>query len=233
MKQRTPNPHSPEEVRRAFGKVQFDVAVLSEGAAGEILVGAGVGTPPTWTTSLTTLTLLTVDNITINGATIVSDTGTVGFGDDNLSTTGSITGVNVTSGADPGHTHSIYALVVGEAEANEDIIAGLPVYGLSGQSKVGLSRADSPAKNRVAGLSRTTTPAGNTDTFVSAGHFELADWTAITGSAALTPNSVYYLGETGGLTTTAPTTAGQYVVEVGRAFETTILDLCIKRPILL
>jgi len=112
-KKRTPNPHSPEEMRRALQQVQTDVGILTEGAAGEILVGAGVGIEPIWTTNLTTLTLLPVDNITINAATIISDTGAISFGDENITTTGSYTGINVTSGNDPGHTHSIYSLVDG------------------------------------------------------------------------------------------------------------------------
>jgi microcystin-dependent protein len=632
MAQRIPNPHSPEEVRRAFGKVQFDTAILTKGASGQLLVGAGVGVQPAWSTSITSLTLLTVDNITINGASITSDTGSISFGDENIVTTGSVSGVNVTSGVDPGHTHTassitetdpvfaasaahgitdddidnwdesyswgdhslagylhttptagtnwqdlgqlggetyLYAaryleggitlvgtypngkifrsenygltwsdlgqqygetyvlsiaylesgialagtgdhghilrstdygetwtdlgqqgsetrirslcyvgggvvlagtypngkiyrsenygltwsdlgqqygqdgifsfancgggvvvagtgevqghilrstnygatwadlgqkgsastiscleyletdivlagtysnakvlrsinagidwadlgtqageiqlasltyagngVVVGgtadggkiiysddygetwsnlgqqysqiairaieymadgkiiacgssggkiirstltdsmevdpgdwdyatahaaaedavtgiikgsgagtysavtdnsanwndaydlsdlahEAEAAENITTGFPVYGVSGLAQVGVARADDAAKSRVAGLSSTTTTTGNTDTFMAAGRFELADWTAVTGSAALTPNSIYYLGATGGLTTTAPIAAGQYVVEIGRALETTVLDLCIKRPILL
>jgi len=113
MAQKVPNPHSPEEVRRAFQRVKFDTAILSEGALGEILVGAGVGVKPTWTTDLTTLTSLVVDNITINAATITSDTGAISFGNENLTTTGTIGGINVTSGNDPGHTHSIYTLVDG------------------------------------------------------------------------------------------------------------------------
>ena len=108
----TPNPYSPEEVRRAFQQLRF-VSVLKDGGVGEILVGAGTGVTPTWTTEVTTLTLLTVDNITVNGASITSDTGAISFDNENLTTTGTINGVNVTSGNDPGHTHSIYSLVDG------------------------------------------------------------------------------------------------------------------------
>jgi hypothetical protein len=42
------------------------------------------------TTGLGTLGSLTVDNITIDAATILSDTGTISFGDENLKTTGTI-----------------------------------------------------------------------------------------------------------------------------------------------
>lgn len=114
---RTPNPYSPEEVRRAFQGVQFDTAILSEGALGEIIVGAGTGSKPTWTTSLTTLTLLTVDNITINAATITSSTGAISFDNENLTTTGTVSGINVTSGSDPGHTHTAYQPADGDLTA--------------------------------------------------------------------------------------------------------------------
>jgi len=103
---RIPNPHSPEEVRRAFGRLKAPFSILDEGAAGEVLVGAGVGSVPVWGTELTALTKVTVDNITLDATTITSDTGAIGFGDENLTTTGTITGINVTSGENPGHTHT-------------------------------------------------------------------------------------------------------------------------------
>ncbi len=108
MPLRLPNPNSPEEVRRAFGELKAPFDVLSKGAAGEVLVGVGVGSVPAWGTELTALTKLTVDNLTLDGAVISSDTGAISFANENLTTTGTIAGVNVTSGADPGHTHSIY-----------------------------------------------------------------------------------------------------------------------------
>lgn len=58
-------------------------------AADQIYVGTGSGTAA-WTTDLANLTSLEVDNITINGAVISSDTGAISFGDENLSTTGSL-----------------------------------------------------------------------------------------------------------------------------------------------
>ncbi len=50
-------------------------------------------------------------NGTLNLASglITDTTGTISFNDENLITTGTITGVNVTSGVDPGHTHTAYA----------------------------------------------------------------------------------------------------------------------------
>lgn len=106
MATRIPNTASETEVRQAFAKIIDGTdAVLSGGASGSVLVGSGVGSSPSWTTSLTALTLLTVDNVTINGAAITSSSGAISFDDENISTSGTISGVNVTSGADPGHTH--------------------------------------------------------------------------------------------------------------------------------
>jgi hypothetical protein len=49
-------------------------------------------------------------SITFVGATgkFTHSSGTFDLDDDNVTTIGTITGVNVTSGADPGHTHTIY-----------------------------------------------------------------------------------------------------------------------------
>jgi hypothetical protein len=63
--------------------------VIESGTSGYILVGAGIGVAPVWGTELTSLTKVTVDNITIDAATIVSDTGAISFSDENLTTTGS------------------------------------------------------------------------------------------------------------------------------------------------
>ena len=104
--ERIPRGSSPRELRSAFQRREGRGDIITQGAAGEILVGAGIGSNPAWGTELVTLTLLTVDNITIDGATIVSDTGAIGFGNENLTTTGTIAGVNVTSGENPGHTHT-------------------------------------------------------------------------------------------------------------------------------
>jgi hypothetical protein len=61
-------------------------------------------------------------------------------------------------------------------------------------------------------------------------------WDAVTGgSGGLVANTVYYLdaATAGKLTATAPTTAGQYVVEVGMALSTTELLIKTRTPILL
>jgi len=58
-------------------------------------------------TSLGALTTLTVDNITVNGAAITSDTGAISFGDDDLSSSGSVSfsgGGSLTGSWDVGGT---------------------------------------------------------------------------------------------------------------------------------
>jgi len=119
------------------------------------------------------------------------------------------------------------------AESAEAVTSGMPVYGTAGLAKVGVARADTAAKSRVVGLALNTVGSGFSVTFLVSGRIERADWTAITGSVALTPNSVYYLSATGGLTTTAPTTGGYSLTEVGQAVNATTLNLTIKRPLLL
>lgn len=96
MPLRIPNTHSPEEVRRAFSEMKKSSDVIDQGALGYVLIGQGVGTTPVWTTDLTYLTLLTVDNITVNGATITSDTGAISFIDEDLTTTGVVSAGQLT-----------------------------------------------------------------------------------------------------------------------------------------
>ena len=60
-------------------------------------------------------------------------------------------------------------------------------------------------------------------------------WNAITGGGGLTSGSVFYLDPTtpGHITSTVPSTGGQYVVQVGVALSTTELDIQIGPPVLL
>ncbi len=128
---RIPNTNSPEEVRRAFAALGQKGNIITKGAAGEVLVGVAVGSLPAWGTELTAITKLVVDNITIDGAVITSDTGAISFGNENLSTSGTIGGVNVTSGADPGHTHTIYLKADGSVELTGDmaVASGVTIDG--------------------------------------------------------------------------------------------------------
>ena len=226
MTLRIPNTASKVEVRQAFQHLVAGTSFLLDGDTGEILIGAGNNVQPIWSTELTALTLLTVDNITINGASITSDTGTVGFGDDNLSTAGAISGVNVTSGESPGHTHDnrYYTeteLNAGQldnryytedeidvlledtvlsytAETDSDVVAGQPVY-TKANTHVDLARANSGSEYMVSGVAIEAASSGESVEYTSDGKVTLDDWTDIIGSETLTSGLIYYLAEvTGG-----------------------------------
>lgn len=191
MANRTPNPYSPEEVRRAFQQTRF-ASILKDGGVGEILVGAGAGVNPTWTTDLTTLTSLTVDNITVDEATITSDTGAISFDDENLSTTGTISGVNVTSGSDPGHTHSAYILSAVTATCDSDMTTGQPVY-MKATGNIDLAYADGPDVSNVVGLCNGNYSETDSADFITEGILTLADWAGVIGDTYLTPGAIYFL----------------------------------------
>jgi len=118
-------------------------------------------------------------------------------------------------------------------EADEDVSAGLPLYVVSGTAHVALARHDTDSKSGAVGLAKADTATGFSCEYQTDGKFTLGDWTAVIGAASLSSGSLYFLGETGGLTTVAPITAGYNVTEIGTAVSTTTLDLQVRRPILL
>lgn len=111
--------------------------------------------------------------------------------------------------------------------------AALAVH--SSGSGVLLAHAGSSPPRRCVGLASVGVAVGVAETVVTEGVFSLADWSAVTGSAALASGSSYYLdpATVGRLTATAPSSVGQIVQQVGRAVSTTQLDLEIEDPILL
>ncbi len=120
-----------------------------------------------------------------------------------------------------------------DAVAAEDLLAGQPVYpdGVTGQFK--LANASALATANVVGLIAVSMAA----TFMASAQqlmLTLADWTAATGAAALSPGSSYFLATTPGqITTIAPTTVGQVVTRLGIAVSVQTLALDIQEPILL
>jgi len=85
------------------------------------------------------------------------------------------------------------------------------------------------------GLAQTAAASGFALVVQRINFITLADWTAATGSSALTVGAAYYLDPStpGGLTATAPTTPGQIVQQVGIALTPTTLDLSIQSGIML
>jgi len=110
-----------------------------------------------------------------------------------------------------------------------------PVY-VSGASEVDLAQADAAATTEILGLAAEQleiSGSGNiqTDGVLAA---TTGQWDIVTGDVGgLTPGSVYYVDpDTAGmLTTTAPTEAGDYVIRVGVALNTTDLDITVTPPI--
>jgi hypothetical protein len=92
---------------------------------------------------------------------------------------------------------------------------GDPVY-INGVATVGLARADTDAKARVIGVIRSG--AGAAPTSVEAVHHGLCAGILVGASA----NTPYYLGATGGVTTSVPG-SGNRVIQVGKAWNTTDL----------
>lgn len=129
--------------------------------------------------------------------------------------------------------------VVSETNDNASpIVIGTPVYSKS-DGDVDKARANASGTTRVEGLVRDASinaaAAGNiqTDGILAA---TTGEWDAITGgSGGLTPGGVYYLSAAtaGLLTATAPTSVGQYVVEVGEAISSTEMLIRPRPPILL
>lgn len=110
---------------------------------------------------------------------------------------------------------------------------------ISGSGQIVPARANAASTIEVIGLVKDTQVANGaagavqTDGVLAA---TTAQWDAATGqTGGLTAGSVYYLSASaaGQLTTTAPTSQGQYVARVGRALSATALDLAIHQPILL
>lgn len=115
------------------------------------------------------------------------------------------------------------------------ISKGQPVY-VSSAGSVDLAQADAAGTKSVVGFVYDTSIAtATTGSIQTDGVIEVADWTSIAGSATLTAGSKYYLSDSspGEITSTAPTTSGNYVVPIGTALSTTELEITIEPTILL
>lgn len=113
---------------------------------------------------------------------------------------------------------------------------GTPVYVFDSDG-VKMARADAIGTARVLGLVRDDTIAAAATGKIQTGGVLKATptrWDAVTGgSGGLTTGSVYFLDPTtaGKLTTTAPSAAGQFVVQVGLALNSTDMQINIMPPI--
>lgn len=121
--------------------------------------------------------------------------------------------------------------ILSNEESSDAITIGMAAY-ISSAGKVKKAQANATGTKDVIALCRDASIAsGDSGAFQTDGQLTSADWTAVVGVATLTPGSIYYLsGDTAGKLTTTPPTSG-WVVEIGEAHSTTVLDINIRQPV--
>lgn len=113
--------------------------------------------------------------------------------------------------------------------SGSSVSMGRAVY--PGGSGFLLAQSNASATKNVVGLVRDTAISSNASGNIQSDGVltaTAAQWDAVTGqTGGLTPGAIYYLSATtaGAITATAPTVAGQYVVQVGIALSTTAFDI--------
>jgi len=118
------------------------------------------------------------------------------------------------------------------------LIIGTPVYS-DGAGTVDKAQANAAGTIGVVGLVQPTEIAATEKGEIQTNGVLAAtatQWDAITSeSGGLTADAVYYLSAAtaGLLTATAPTSAGQFVVRVGRALSATQMVIQIQQPVAL
>jgi len=122
-------------------------------------------------------------------------------------------------------------IITAENAETSAIPKGTPVY-VFADGQVKKAQANTSGTVEIVGLVYPTSISpSETGWIITDGVLEAltAEWDAITG------DRIYYLDPdaAGMLTTTAPTTVGNYVVRVGKALSTTELEITISQPILL
>jgi hypothetical protein len=121
--------------------------------------------------------------------------------------------------------------------ADATLIAGNAVYA-SAAGHCDKARANAVGTSRVVGLATAAITSGASGSIQTNGVVSLStgEWDALTGgSGGLTYNTVYYLSAAtaGLLTSTAPSTTGQTVVQLGIGLSTTELYLDPQPEVLL
>lgn len=115
-----------------------------------------------------------------------------------------------------------------------DVVAGNAVY-IKSNGNLAKVIADGSIVPRIAGMVITNTDAGGGAPYKMEGLVDLPNWTALTdqGQTSLSQGSFYYISPTnaGKITASAPTTVGQYVVQIGYAHTASKLNLQIQPPI--
>ena len=109
--------------------------------------------------------------------------------------------------------------------AGESVYVGAPAYIVSNNT-VNLASATGPTKSRTVGLITQAASVSDATIVQTDGSVDIANWTAVIGTASLTPGSVYFLHTADGqMRTTPPTGDGDVVVTMGIAVTTTKFDI--------
>jgi len=115
-----------------------------------------------------------------------------------------------------------------EVVAGETIHPGQPVYVREADARAYRAWALFEEASRVCGFCKAEVTTGNVFGITPTGRLELANWSVpLGGSALLIPGVIYYLGDVTGQIVASPPITG-FIVQVGVAVTTTILDVDIK-----
>ena len=116
-----------------------------------------------------------------------------------------------------------------EAVADIDMVAGTPVYLSRSTGRFYPAYAAWKPASFVTGLLQADVLAGFIGTS-AIGLLTLPDWTAIAGVASLTHGHFYFLGETGGIVSTAPVSPNN-LEQIGYAADAQTLVISPSTPI--
>jgi len=120
---------------------------------------------------------------------------------------------------------TVYAVAGFLAEGFENVVQGQALYARTSDGKVGLAIAnDTFDKANVIGFAQTSKLAGEQVRVLIVG---------VLGGSGYDAGDIYYLSASsaGSITTTPPSTAGQYVVRVGEAASTSEFIIQLEPPI--
>lgn len=141
-------------------------------------------------------------------------------------------GHDLACACDSGHGVPIEALPPYTSETDSSTLIGSPLY-LKLSTHVDLAQANDAGTTQVVGFAIEAVSPLFAVEYISEGQITRDDWTSIAGTVFLSVGSQYYLSPStaGRITSTAPTTAGQYVVPVGRAISDKVLDIEIGQSV--
>tara|TARA_Y100001973_G_scaffold99711_1_gene159342 strand:- start:118 stop:579 length:462 start_codon:yes stop_codon:yes gene_type:complete len=119
---------------------------------------------------------------------------------------------------------TVYSVAGFESLAFENVAQGQPLYARSSDGKLGLARAaGSVDEARVVGFAQTSKSTGETVRCLVFGNLE---------TSGLNAGELYFLSTGyGGITTTAPSSSGQFITRVGESISSASLHVSLEPPI--